>query len=325
MDADRNPSPPPEFLDVEESLSGDRISGTVFSRQWVFQCLLNAIKVAENESTMTTNTEGEAVDAVELDKEVEDELCTLWDMSANSDVAHFLQEFKASEIFLQVISTSKSPRMVEILVGILANMAVFPDLSLALSQQSDLLRTALYLLGSTDTPTLIQVVRLCHACLSNQEALKMWLDAIKGSSSCLSDVQFMLSNCLNGEVLKTCIQALDCLLDQDSELCAHCSNADFVDAICVAASQLSGSDRLDSLGAFWHILHSLDYENKIGHLLLGHREQLHDILRECLCECCDTEHTLPSTQRCQSLAVTLAVICSLEDAALAANQPSRFG
>uniref|UniRef100_A0A131YGP1 Protein SAAL1 n=1 Tax=Rhipicephalus appendiculatus TaxID=34631 RepID=A0A131YGP1_RHIAP len=112
-DTERNPSPPPEIREADETSSGDRIGESVFSRHWLFQCLLKAIRAAENENACG---EGEQVlteeEVVELDREVEEELCTVWDMAANSDVAHFLHEFKASEIFLQIISTSKSPRLV---------------------------------------------------------------------------------------------------------------------------------------------------------------------------------------------------------------------
>lgn len=322
MDTDRNPSPPPELLEVEENLSGDRIGGTVFSRQWVFQCLLNTIKIGESENAAAADTQDGASDVTELDREIEDELCTLWDMSANSDVAHFLQEFKACEIFLQVISTSKSPRLVEVLMGILANMAVFPDLSLALSHQSDLLKTALYLLGSTDVPTLLQVVRLCRTCIANEDAVSLWMDAIKQGTGCLPDVQFILGNSLNEELLKTCIEVLDCLLDRDSDLCAYCSNDGFLGALCVAASQLSASEKSDSLDAYWHLLHTLDYEVKIGPLLLPHREQLHALLRLCLGDCCDMEHAPPALQRCRDITVALAVIASLEEAVQGTNQSS---
>ncbi|KAH6937394.1 hypothetical protein HPB50_027538 [Hyalomma asiaticum] len=197
-DTERNPSPPPEILEADEISSGDRIGETVFSRHWLFQCLLKAIRAAENENACG---EGEQVltdeEVVELDREVEEELCTVWDMAANSDVAHFLHEFKASEIFLQIISTSKSPRLVEILIGILGNMAVFPDLSLALSKEEGILQMAMQLLGGTDTPTLVQVLRLCHTCLSNKESLPLWLQAIRSSDSCLSGITFILENSIN--------------------------------------------------------------------------------------------------------------------------------
>ncbi|XP_037507750.1 protein saal1 [Rhipicephalus sanguineus] len=278
-DTERNPSPPPEILEADESSSGDRIGDSVFSRHWLFQCLLKAIRAAENENACG---EGEQVlteeEVVELDREVEEELCTVWDMAANSDVAHFLHEFKASEIFLQIISTSKSPRLVEILIGILGNMAVFPDLSLALSKEEGILQMAMQLLGGTDTPTLVQVLRLCHTCLSNKESLPFWLQAIRSSDSCLSGITFILENSINEELLKVTLQVLDCVLDEDSEMCAVCANGNFIEALFTAASYLSSREKYDSLDAFWHLLHVMDYEADAKELLLPCCEKLESLL-----------------------------------------------
>lgn len=278
-DTERNPSPPPEIVEADESLSGDRIGETVFSRHWLFQCLLKAIKAAENENACG---EGEKVlseeEAVELDREVEEELCTVWDMAANSDVAHFLHEFKASEIFLQIISTSKSPRLVEILIGILGNMAVFPDLSMALSKEEGLLQMAMQLLGGTDTPTLVQVLRLCHTCLSNKESLPFWLQAIRSSDSCLSGITFILENSINEELLRATLQVLDLVFDEDSEMCAMCVNENFIEALFTAASYLSSREKYDSLDAFWHLLHVMDCETDAKGLLLPCCEKLESLL-----------------------------------------------
>lgn len=276
---ERNPSPPPEFVEAEKTFGAVRIGDTVFSQRWVFQCLLKAIKAAENENA---SHEGEELpsdeEVVELDREVEEELCTLWDMAANSDVAHFLHEFKALEIFLQIVSTSKSPRLVEILIGILGNMAVFPDLSLALSREESLLQMAMQLLGGTDTPTLLQVLRLCHTCLSNEESLPLWLQAIHSSDSCLSGITFILENSINEELLKVTLQVLDCVLDEDAELCALCVNENFIDALFTAAGYLSSRGKYDSLDAFWHLLHVMDFETDAKKFILPRNEKLESLL-----------------------------------------------
>ncbi|KAL1416446.1 hypothetical protein MTO96_000726 [Rhipicephalus appendiculatus] len=261
-DTERNPSPPPEIREADETSSGDRIGESVFSRHWLFQCLLKAIRAAENENACG---EGEQVlteeEVVELDREVEEELCTVWDMAANSDVAHFLHEFKASEIFLQIISTSKSPRLVEILIGILGNMAVFPDLSLALSKEGGILQMAMQLLGGTDTPTLVQGV-----------------EAMRSSDSCLSGITFILENSINEELLKVTLQVLDCVFDEDSEMCTVCANGNFIEALFTAASYLSSREKYDSLDAFWHLLHVMDYEADAKELLLPCCEKLESLL-----------------------------------------------
>lgn len=282
-ETERNPSPPPELVEAEKTLEADKIGETVFSRHWVFQCLLKAIKVVENENSSGESEELPPQEVIlELDKEAEEELCTLWDMAANSDVAHFLHEYKAFEIFLQIIATSRSPRLVEILIGILGNMAVFPDLSLALSHDEGILRIAMQLLGGTDSPTLIQVLRLCQTCMSNEESLPLWLDAIRSSDSCLSNITFILENSMNEELLKLSMQVLDCVLDEDPELCAASVSESFVGALFTAATYLSSLEKYDSLDAFWHLLHVMDIETDAKALLVPRCEQLECLLADWL-------------------------------------------
>lgn len=278
---ERNPSPPPELVEAEKTLEADKIGETVFSRHWVFQCLLKAIKVAENENS-SGESEELPTEVVELDKEVEEELCTLWDMAANSDVAHFLHEFKAFEIFLQIIATSRAPRLVEILIGILGNMAVFPDLSLALSRDEGILHMAMQLLGGTDSPTLIQVLRLCQTCMSNEESLPLWLDAIRSCDSCLPSITFILENSMNEELLKLSMQVLDCVMDEDPGLCAASVNESFVGSLFTAATYLSSLEKYDSLDAFWHLLHVMDIETDAKALLVPRCEQLESLLADWL-------------------------------------------
>ncbi|XP_077558582.1 protein saal1 [Haemaphysalis longicornis] len=281
-EAERNPSPPPELVEAEKTLEADKIGETVFSRHWVFQCLLKAIKVVENESSSGESEELPPDGVVELDKEVEEELCTLWDMAANSDVAHFLHEFKAFEIFLQIIATSRSPRLVEIIIGILGNMAVFPDLSLALSHDEGILQIAMQLLGGTDSPTLIQVLRLCQTCMSNEESLPLWLDAIRCCDSCLPSITFILENSMNEELLKLSLQVLDCVMDEDPGLCAASVSKNFVGSLFTAATYLSSLDKYDSLDAFWHLLHVMDVETDAKAFLVPRCEQLESLLADWL-------------------------------------------
>ena len=74
---------------------------------------------------------------MELD-EMESEICRVWDMSMDEDVALFLQEFNASDIFVGVLAKSKCPRLREICVGILGNMACFQEICVSISSDKNL-------------------------------------------------------------------------------------------------------------------------------------------------------------------------------------------
>ncbi|XP_022251580.1 protein saal1-like [Limulus polyphemus] len=97
-ESDRNPSPPKELLESSDDLVPDKIGESVFSKHWVFQCLIHVIQAVEkedekpepsgekeqNETDNSGEEEGDKAEVLELNKELEEELCTLWDMSANN-------------------------------------------------------------------------------------------------------------------------------------------------------------------------------------------------------------------------------------------------
>ena len=48
---------------------------------------------------------------INISDELQDELCQLWDMSSDEDVAKLLDEYKAVEMLTEVISNSDAPRV----------------------------------------------------------------------------------------------------------------------------------------------------------------------------------------------------------------------
>uniref|UniRef100_A0A8C9EJJ1 Serum amyloid A like 1 n=1 Tax=Pavo cristatus TaxID=9049 RepID=A0A8C9EJJ1_PAVCR len=114
---DRNPSPPSSEAEEE----GDAVGSTVYSKHWLFSILTRLIElISPEKSEPSGNPEGIQT---ELDEEMENDICKVWDMSMDEDVALFLQEFNAPDIFMGVFAKSKCPRLTEICVGILGNMA----------------------------------------------------------------------------------------------------------------------------------------------------------------------------------------------------------
>ena len=64
-----------------------------------------------SESSSATDTiTSEDHHIINISDELQDELCQLWDMSSDSDVAKLLQEYKAVDILTEVISKSDAPR-----------------------------------------------------------------------------------------------------------------------------------------------------------------------------------------------------------------------
>lgn len=66
---------------------------------------------ASTESSSATDTiSSGGQHIINISDELQDELCQLWDMSSDSDVAKLLQEYKAVDILTEVISKSDAPR-----------------------------------------------------------------------------------------------------------------------------------------------------------------------------------------------------------------------
>eukprot|EP00064_Thunnus_orientalis_P019912 superscaffoldBa00005205_g20043 len=102
---DRNPSPPPDTADGEEDEDLDAIGDTVYSKHWLFSTLTRLIHM------VTEHSDEDSEGQMQLTDDDEEDLCRVWDMAMDKDVAGFLQEFKATDILLGVIAKSRCPRL----------------------------------------------------------------------------------------------------------------------------------------------------------------------------------------------------------------------
>ncbi|XP_051548422.1 protein saal1-like isoform X1 [Myxocyprinus asiaticus] len=209
---DRNPSPPPVEDEAEAGEEADAIGETVYSKHWLFSTLTHLIQM------MTDEKCGQSDASVELTDELEEDLCKVWDMAMDKDVSIFLQEFKAPDILLGVIAKSHNPRLTEICVGILGNMACFHDACVSLSQNSDLGAVLLLLLGDNDPPTLLETSRLLLTCVSQPDVAHLWLERIQQQPAVCSSLCFIMSSSTNVDLLFKVGELVDKLFDEDEEL-----------------------------------------------------------------------------------------------------------
>ncbi|MEE6499434.1 hypothetical protein FKM82_003447 [Ascaphus truei] len=212
-DMDRNPSPPSS--DDEEPPVGDSIGDTVYSKHWLFSTLTKLIEVVTAEKNKAAP--GDEI-LVELDEDMENEICKVWDMSMNEDVTLFLQEFKAPEIFLGVIAKSKSNRLTEICVGILGNMVCFQEPCLIISNNADLGEVLLLLLSDTDPPTLLETSRLLLTCVSQVDVASTWIERVRKNPSVRDNVCFIMTSSTNVDLLVKVGELVDKLFDLDEDL-----------------------------------------------------------------------------------------------------------
>ncbi|KAM9815039.1 protein saal1 isoform X2 [Syngnathus typhle] len=264
---ERNPSPPPNTADGDEAEETDAIGDTVYSKHWLFSTLSRLIQ-------MVTKFSEESDGQMQLADDEEDDLCRVWDMAMDKDVAGFLQEFKATDILLGVIAKSTNPRLTEICVGILGNIACFPDTCLTLSQNEDLGAVLLLLFGDTDPPTLLETSRLILTCLSQKDVTSLWLQRIRQQTSVRANLLFIMSSSTNTDLLEKVGELVDKLFDLDEELMKSWITAqpgeqsddgdsclDLASCLLEAAKQLR-SESPNGLEVYLHIMQLLTTVNE---------------------------------------------------------------
>ncbi|XP_019641497.1 PREDICTED: protein saal1-like [Branchiostoma belcheri] len=254
----RNPSPPPaEMLGEGVDLHADNIGDTAYSKHWFFTTLMNLIQEVEKKDQTEVKKEEEAGAAgIDIDEELEDELCKLWDMSINKDVARFLQEFHAVNILMGVINKSRAPRVTEICVGILGNMACCDEICQEISNNEKLVDVILVLLEDPDAPTLVEAIRLIHTCVSNKDVRTNWLSPMKKGSAVYSAILFMLQSSTNVDLLHNLSSLLDLLLDVDEELLVAWATPEFVQGLHEAIKQ-AGEEKELTVDSYLHCLQLL--------------------------------------------------------------------
>ncbi|XP_013421718.1 protein saal1 [Lingula anatina] len=250
-----NPSPPRELTEENaEIFTADNIGNTVYSKHWLFTTLMKLIQeVDKHEENKDQEQETEL--GTDVDENLQDELCKLWDMSMDMEVVKFLMEFKAIEILTGAIAKSKAPRITEICVGILGNMVCDPNASKTMSENSKLIELSLLLLESPDSPTLVETTRFLHTCLSSS-CPEPWITAIKESEQVMESVTFIFKSSTNNDLLKNAACFVDKLLDMKENICEQWATENFVLALLEAIKQI-GAKPSEMLENFFHIFQLL--------------------------------------------------------------------
>ncbi|XP_072172184.1 LOW QUALITY PROTEIN: protein saal1-like [Diadema setosum] len=253
----RNPSPPPDDVlsGVDKSLlEADTISNTVFSKHWVFSILMKLLKQVEDEQEKKDD-QGDAaqVHGIDIDEELENDLCRLWDMSANVEVSKFLHEWKSPDIFLSVISKTNAPRITEICMGVLGNMACSPAIRQDFSKKQQLIDLSFALLSGSDSPTMVETSRLIYTCLNDEECAPAWLETVKKDEEILKSIIFILHSSTNCDLIHNVADLLDQLLDLDDSLLQSWSGPALIQAISEALNQVS-RDKPNTVSLLLHSL-----------------------------------------------------------------------
>ncbi|XP_034841075.1 uncharacterized protein [Maniola hyperantus] len=187
----------------EDTVTGDVIGDTAYSERFVLKLLL---KFA-NLDTLKDEIQ---------EKAFEEDLCTLWDMTAERDVVLFLQKHDVLNLFSFAWPLVESPRIVEILIGLIGNMCCQREAAESLLKMDSFLTMLLEYAKSEDSLTIIQLLRLINSSLFlAEDNISIWIDMFinVGYSNAL---YFILKNSSNKELLVTG-------LENFNTICSYCN------------------------------------------------------------------------------------------------------
>ncbi|KAF5272185.1 hypothetical protein FQA39_LY01267 [Lamprigera yunnana] len=166
--------------ETKEKLRGDAIGSTMYSETFVTKTLLQFKHLQWSEK-------------------LEEDLCFLWDMTLEKEVCDYLLKLSYSSIVCDVIHRFDENRLIEIVIGILANICCTVDTAGITDEQA---QTILTMLDVDDSLILIQVTRFIKALAYDREQL-LFID-----DETVAKLNFILINSCHIELLLNTLDAV---------------------------------------------------------------------------------------------------------------------
>ncbi|XP_063838986.1 uncharacterized protein LOC135088036 [Ostrinia nubilalis] len=225
---------PEEESVVEDEVApaGDVIGDTAYSERFVLKILL---KLANLDSLKDEFRE----------KPFEEDLCLLWDMTAERDVVLFLLKHDVLNLFNFALPIIDSPRIIEIMVGIVGNMCCHKETTSTLLKMDSFIKNLLEYIKTDDSLILVQLLRLINSALflAEDEDLVIWMGFFE-SLAYSEALYFMLKNSSNKELLITVLENFNTVctyLNAEktrTRFFTHFVNKDALEALTTACTEV---------------------------------------------------------------------------------------
>lgn len=149
-------------------------------------------------------------------------------MTIEKDVIKLLLEHSVLEIFSNAIQSSNDPRLVEILIGTVANMCSLRETRDHLCSNPDITYPIMENIACFDSLTLIQLMRFFMAVLvfENTGDESLWLAHFEQIPEFVDKFSFILSNSCNLNLLVSAIEAINVICTKFSVLEAQPDDPD---------------------------------------------------------------------------------------------------
>lgn len=257
----------------------------------------------EGEGQCTLAADDKGAQVKELAEDIENDLCQLWDVSMNEDVTRFLMDHHAVDLLLEVASRSDAPRLTEICVGILGNVACQEEVCENNFSNTGTIASILLLLNNTDPLVLLETTRLIYTCVCHKSVFAEWIKVIKITMSVQEDLIFVLKSSTNEDLLKNVAVLLDKLLDSSNELLNDWTTKDLLLAICEACEQTRLSS-FDAMCTFVMTMQLFSTTTSGTAIIVDCKEEVSGVLTEYLSSVDIMDHST-ATMAALSLLLTL--------------------
>ncbi|KAG2536095.1 uncharacterized protein LOC120688053 [Panicum virgatum] len=137
--------------------------------------------------------------------------CILWDLAASKPQAELMMNNLVLEVLLANLHVTQSPRVKEICIGIMGNLACHESLVDAISMQNGLITTVVDQLFLDDSACLSETFRFLAAVLRSSASVS-WAEALL-PDEILSRVLWIVGNTLNSTLLEKSIEFLSTIID----------------------------------------------------------------------------------------------------------------
>ncbi|XP_024961792.1 uncharacterized protein LOC112502174 isoform X2 [Cynara cardunculus var. scolymus] len=193
--------------------TSDRVSGCDFASQGT-----NDIdRSNEQEGTDDNSNDREKqVGPAVGDDSWEEHGCILWDLATSRTHAELMVQNLVLEVILATLMISQSPRVTEISLGLIGNLACFEVSRKEIASVNGLVEVIVDQLFVDDTPCLCEEFRLLTLCLQGSEGIT-WAHVLQ-PENVLSRILWVVENTLNPQLIEKSVGFLLTISESQDEV-----------------------------------------------------------------------------------------------------------
>jgi len=221
-------------------LRGDAVGKNLSSSKWIIKTLMSLCEIDKNGWT----------------EELEDQLCTLWDLSMEDEVVSFLISHDFAKIAKNTLVTSDKPRLTEIILGIIGNVCSNDEAINTIGCDHELVTQILNCLASDDSLILIQLIRILQliAWKIRQNPQSKWVAHLTKCEFFGDSINFILKSSTNDDLLIGVMNLLESisvikLLNENSFLDKLFNIDDLIPALLESFMQIMSTRKKEEISS----------------------------------------------------------------------------